>query len=80
MPAKKTPTKRNYKKEYKEYHGTPKQKANRAARGRARYKLEKSGAAKKGDGKDVDHKDGNPRNNSRKNLKVISRSKNRAKK
>ena len=39
----------------------------------------KAGRVKKGDGKDVDHKDGNPRNNSAKNLRVTSKSKNRAK-
>jgi hypothetical protein len=33
---------------------------------------------KKGDGKDVTHKDGNPRNNGEGNLGVLSRSKNRS--
>lgn len=46
---------RNYKKEYAEYHGTPEQIANRAERVKARRMMEKTGAAKKGDGKDVDH-------------------------
>ncbi len=46
---------RNYKKEYAEYHGTPEQIANRAQRVKARRIMEKTGAAKKGDGKDVDH-------------------------
>jgi hypothetical protein len=40
----------------------------------------KKGLVRKGDGKDIDHKDGNPKNNMRKNLKVVSRSYNRAKK
>lgn len=71
--------KRDYKKEYREYHGTEEQKANRAARGRARYKLEKDGAVSKGDGKEVDHKDGNPRNNHPRNLQVMSRTANRRK-
>jgi len=39
--------------------------------------LEGSGSAKPGDGKDVDHKDGNPSNNSRKNLRMRSKSANR---
>lgn len=69
--------KRDYKKEYREYHGTAEQKRNRAARGRARYKLEKQGKVHKGDGKDVDHKDSNPTNNSSKNLRVLSKKKNR---
>jgi len=37
----------------------------------------KSGAVKKGDGKDVHHKDGNALNNKKKNLKVVSKKKNR---
>jgi len=31
-------------------------------------------------GKDIDHKDGNPRNNGKKNLRVMSKSLNRSKK
>ena len=46
---------RDYKKEYAEYHGKPEQIANRAERVKARRTIEKTGAAKKGDGKDVDH-------------------------
>lgn len=46
---------RNYKKEYAEYHGKPEQIANRAERVKARRMMEKTGAAQKGDGKDVDH-------------------------
>ena len=38
----------------------------------------KKGKVKKGDGKDVTHKNGNPRDNSSKNLAVISKSKNRS--
>ncbi len=71
--------KRDYKKEY-EYHGTPEQKKRRAARGRSRYKLEKAGKVRKGDGKDVHHKDNNPNNTSRKNLRVEPKSVNRARK
>ncbi len=46
---------RDYKKEYAEYHGKPEQIANRAERVKARRMMEKTGAAKEGDGKDVDH-------------------------
>lgn len=70
--------KRNYKSEYKNYHGTKKQKDNRASRGRARYRLEKAGVVSKGDGKDVHHKNGNPKSNTRKNLKVTSKTANRS--
>ena len=71
---------RNYKRERAIYHGTPKQKRRNAARKRARRLMERMGKAKKGDGKDVHHKDGNPLNNRFSNLKVMSRSKNRSRK
>ena len=70
--------KRDYKKEYKDYHAKPEQKKRRAGRNTARSKLEKAGRVKKGDGKDVDHKDRNPRNNSSSNLRVQSKSTNRS--
>ena len=38
----------------------------------------KLGRAHKGDGKDVDHKDSNPKNNSQSNLRVRNKSANRA--
>lgn len=69
---------RDYKKEYKNYQGKKEQIKRRAARNKARSLLEKEGKVRKGDGKDVDHKDGNPTNNSRKNLRVQSKSKNRS--
>ena len=53
---------------------------DRVARNAARRAMVKAGRAKKGDGKDVDHKNGNPTDNSKSNLSVVSRSKNRAKK
>tara|TARA_R110002020_G_scaffold332198_2_gene547631 strand:- start:901 stop:1122 length:222 start_codon:yes stop_codon:yes gene_type:complete len=71
---------RDYKKEYREYHSKPKQKKRRAERNAARRIMELVGRVKKGDGKDVHHKDGNTKNNSRKNLKVESASKNRSRK
>jgi hypothetical protein len=40
--------------------------------------LEGSGAVSKGDSKDVDHRDGNPKNNSKKNLRARSQSANRS--
>ena len=52
---------RDYRKEYDSYHGSPKQKKNRASRNAARRKMGKRlmGSANK----DVHHKDGNPKNN-----------------
>ena len=46
---------RNYRSEYDNYQGTPEQIKKRAERVKARRLMEKTGAAKKGDGKDVDH-------------------------
>lgn len=70
--------KRNYKKEYADYHAKPSQVKRRAGRNAARAKMVAAGAVKKGDGKDVDHKDRNTRNNKRSNLRVSSKAKNRA--
>lgn len=72
------PKKRNYKKEYKNYQGKPEQIKRRASRNAARAEMMKSGKAKKGDGKDVAHKNGNPMSNDKKNLTVQSKSKNRS--
>ena len=69
---------RNYKREYETYHGTAKQKKDRAARNLARAIAKRKGLVRKGDGKDIDHKDRNPRNNSPSNLRVRSKSENRA--
>jgi hypothetical protein len=50
-----TAKKRDYRKEYDEYHGTTAQKKRRADRNRARRQAEKSGRVRKGDGKELDH-------------------------
>lgn len=70
---------RNYRKEYDEYHGTPEQIKNRASRNAARSKMEKKHGKAAVKGKEVDHKDGNPKNNSKKNLQLMSRRANRQK-
>jgi len=70
--------KRNYKKEYREYHGKPDQIKRRANRVQARRDMEATGRVHKGDGKDIDHKDGNPMNNKKSNLRVTSRHYNRS--
>jgi hypothetical protein len=69
-------TKRDYKEEYK-YHSTPEQKKRRAGRNKARKAALAAGKVKKGDKKDVHHKDGNPLNNKASNVAVVSRKKNR---
>tara|TARA_B100000902_G_scaffold297305_1_gene284380 strand:+ start:4391 stop:4621 length:231 start_codon:yes stop_codon:yes gene_type:complete len=69
---------RNYRKEYDNYHSKPKQKKRRAGRNAARRKMISSGKAKKGDGKDVHHRDRNPMNNKSSNLSVTSKAKNRS--
>ena len=66
---------RDYRKEYDNYHSSDKQKKNRAGRNLARRMMKKRVGIK---GKDVDHKDGNPRNNSRSNLRIRSKSANRS--
>jgi hypothetical protein len=71
--------KRDYRKEYDEYHAKPEQKKRRASLNAARNKLAKTGRVRKGDGKEVDHKDMNPRNNRRSNLKVVPKVVNRKK-
>ena len=48
--------KRNYAMEYRNYHGKPKQRKERAKRTKAREEMIKKGRVKKGDGKDIDHK------------------------
>ena len=70
---------RNYRKEYDEYHGTPEQIQNRASRNAARAGAVKENGKAKMKGKEVDHKDGNPKNNNKKNLQVMSRRANRQK-
>ena len=69
---------RNYRKEYDNYHSRPEQRKNRSKRVLARRLMMKLGKVRKGDGKDVDHKDGNPQNNGKSNLRVRGKSENRA--
>jgi hypothetical protein len=64
-----------------EYAGETRDRKNRrAARNRARYSLMKKGRVKKGDGKDVDHKNRNALDNRPGNLSVLSRAANLARK
>lgn len=70
--------KRNYRKEYDEYHGTPAQKKRRADRNRARRKAQRDGRVHKGDNMEVDHL-GSHRRGRLKNVptRVVTRHKNR---
>lgn len=70
-------TGRNYKRDYKKFQSSKKAKKDRASRNAARRKMVKSGKAKKGDGKDVAHKNNNPRDNRRGNITMESKKKNR---
>ncbi len=63
--------KRNYRREYDQYHGKPKQRAERSSRNKAARKK------KCPKGKEVHHKDGNPKNNKSSNLKCMAKKKNR---
>ena len=70
---------RNYKAEYRKFQSSRKSKLDRASRNKARRRLMAAGAVSKGDGKDIDHGDKNPRNNSRSNLRITSKKLNRGK-
>jgi hypothetical protein len=70
---------RDYKKEYAKYHGTDEYKKDRASRNKMRRVMIREGKVKKHDGKDIDHKNGNPRDNRRSNLRIVPKSINRAK-
>lgn len=61
----------------KEYNARPENKKKRAANNRARRLMIKKHGEAAVKGKDVDHKDGNPRNNNPSNLRIMSRKKNR---
>ena len=66
----------------RKYNQQPEQKARRAQRNAARREMEKEGKVRKGDGKDVDHVKHKARgklDNSKGNLRVMDKSKNRAK-
>lgn len=68
---------RDYDREYETYHKTEAQKKRRAARNKARRMMQRNGRVSKGDGKEVDHKNKNPLDNSPDNLRIRSRSANR---
>ena len=69
---------RNYKQEYNRYHKQLKQKKRRAGRNKARRMMTKKVGKAKLNGKDVDHKDRNPNNNSKSNLRIVRKTLNRS--
>lgn len=62
----------------RKYNSQPEQKKRRADRNASRAKMERAGKVRKGDGKDVDHRNHNTSDKSGSNLSVMSKSKNRA--
>lgn len=60
------------------YNSKPEQKKRRASRNAARREMIKAGKARKGDGKDVAHKNNNPKDNRKSNLTMQSKAKNRS--
>ena len=68
---------RDYKKEYESYHKKPEQRRRNDSRKAARRLMVKKHGASKLAGKDIDHKDRNPKNNSTSNLRIQSKKENR---
>lgn len=60
------------------YNSKPEQKKRRASRNAARREMIRQGKARKGDGKDVGHANGNPMDNRKGNLKMQSKKSNRS--
>lgn len=60
------------------YNSKPEQVKRRTARNAARREMIRRGKARKGDGKDVGHANGNPLDNRKGNLRMESKAKNRS--
>ena len=60
------------------YNSKPEQVKRRTARNAARREMIRRGKARKGDGKDVGHANGNPLDNRPSNLRMESKAKNRS--
>lgn len=69
---------RNYRKEYDNYQSRPEQRRRNDARKKSRRKMVKAVGKSRLKGKDVDHKDRNPRNTAMKNLRIQTKRKNRS--
>jgi hypothetical protein len=68
----------SHRKAQAKYQKSPEEVQKRENRNKARYNLEKEGKVHKGDGKDVEHSDGNALNNKPGNWHVGSRHHNRS--
>jgi hypothetical protein len=62
----------------KKYNAKPEQKKRRASRNKARREMIKAGKARKGDGKDVGHRNGNPLDDRMNNYVMQSKRSNRS--
>lgn len=60
------------------YNSKPEQVKRRTARNAARRAMIRAGKARKGDGKDVGHRNGNPLDNRKGNLRMESKAGNRS--
>ncbi len=60
------------------YNSKPEQVKRRTARNAARRAMIRAGKARKGDGKDVGHRNGNPLDNRKGNLRMESKASNRS--
>jgi hypothetical protein len=62
----------------KKYNAKPEQKKRRAQRNKTRRMMERKGLVRKGDGRDVDHRNHNPADQRAQNLRVMGKSANRS--
>lgn len=76
--GKRVRTAAGYQHEYEKWGGTTKYKKDRASRNKARRLFEREGKVHKGDGTSVDHEDSDPRDDAESNLRVMTKSKNAA--
>jgi hypothetical protein len=69
---------RDYRQEYDRYQGTPEQRKRNDQRKKSRRAMVKKHGKSALRGKDVDHKDRNPSNQAKSNLRIQSPSQNRS--
>ena len=71
--------KRDYAKEYRDFHQTPEQKKRRAQRNKERREAIREGRVQKGDNKEVHHVDANRKGKLGEKVRVVSKTTNRKK-